>query len=162
MSYVDAYFDRDSDIIRVVERNEGKRLYTEYPVKYTFYYDDPRGKHKSIYGDSISRIVSKNTKDFRKELAINNKRKLFESDINPIFQCLSENYLNQDAPKLNVAFFDIETDFDPERGFADPSDPFMPITAITVHLQWLDALITLAVPPKTLTMAEAKEQTAEK
>ena len=161
MSYVDAYFDRDSDIIRVVERNEGKRLYTEYPVKYTFYYDDPRGKHKSIYGDSISRIVSKNTKDFRKELAINNKRKLFESDINPIFQCLSENYLNQDAPKLNVAFFDIETDFDPERGFADPSDPFMPITAITVHLQWLDALITLAVPPKTLTMAEAKEQTKE-
>ena len=161
MSYVDAYFDRDSDIIRVVERNDGKRLYTEYPVKYTFYYDDPRGKHKSIYGDPISRIVSKNTKDFRKELAINNKRKLFESDINPIFQCLSENYLNQDAPKLNVAFFDIETDFDPERGFADPSDPFMPITAITVHLQWLDALITLAVPPKTLTMAEAKEQTKE-
>ena len=25
MSYVDAYFDRDADIIRVVERNEGKR-----------------------------------------------------------------------------------------------------------------------------------------
>ena len=161
MSYVDAYFDRDADIIRVVERNDGKRLYTEYPVKYTFYYDDPRGKHKSIYGDPISRIVSKSTKDFRKELAINNKRKLFESDINPIFQCLSENYLNQDAPKLNIAFFDIETDFDPERGFADPSDPFMPITAITVHLQWLDALITLAVPPKTLTMAEAKEQCKE-
>ena len=161
MSYVDAYFDRDADIIRVVERNDGKRHYTEYPVKYTFYYDDPRGKHKSIYGDPITRIVSKSTKDFRKELAINNKRKLFESDINPIFQCLSENYLNQDAPKLNVAFFDIETDFDPERGFADPSDPFMPITAITVHLQWLDALITLALPPKTLTMEQAKEECKE-
>ena len=120
-----------------------------------------KGKHKSIYGESISRIVSKSTKDFRKELAINNKRKLFESDINPIFQCLSENYLNQDAPKLNVCFFDIETDYDPERGFADPSDPFMPITAITVHLQWLDALITLAVPPKTLNMQQAKEQVKE-
>ena len=161
MSYVDAYFDRDSDIIRVVERVDGKRIFQEHPVKYTFYYDDPKGKHRSIYGDPISRIVSRNTKDFRKELAIHNKRKLFESDINPIFQCLSENYLNQDAPKLNVAFFDIETDFDPERGFADPSDPFMPITAITVHLQWLDALVTLAVPPKTLTMDEAKEQTKE-
>ena len=161
MSYVDAYFDRDSDIIRVEERVDGKRIFQEHPVKYTFYYDDPKGKHRSIYGDPISRIVSRNTKDFRKELAINNKRKLFESDINPIFQCLSENYLNQDAPKLNVAFFDIETDFDPERGFADPSDPFMQITAITVHLQWLDALVTLAVPPKTLTMDEAKEQTKE-
>ena len=161
MSYVDAYFDRDSDIIRVVERRDGKRHYTEYPVKYTFYYEDPRGKHKSVYGDPLTRIVSKNTKDFRKELAINKNKKLFESDINPIFQCLSENYLNQDAPNLNIAFFDIETDFDPERGFADPSDPFMPITAITVHLQWLNALITLALPPKTLTMEQAKEECKE-
>ena len=159
MSYVDAMFDRDADLIRVVERKEGKRHYTEYPIKYTFYYKDPRGKHKSIYGDPLNRIVSKSTKDFRKELAINNTKTLFESDVNPIFQCLSENYLNQDAPKLNVAFWDIETDFDPERGFADPSDPFMPITAISVHLQWMDTLVTLAVPPKSLTMDEAKEQT---
>ena len=117
-------FDRDSDIIRAVERREGKRHYTEYQAKYTFYYKDPRGKYRSIYGDPLSRIVCKNTKDFRKEVAINRDKQLFESDINPIFQCLSENYLNQDAPKLNIAFFDIETDFDPERGFADPADPF--------------------------------------
>ena len=161
MSYVDAMFDRDADLIRVVERREGKRHFTEYPIKYTFYYKDPRGKHKSIYGDPLNRIVSKSTKEFRKELAINNTKQLFESDINPIFQCLSENYLNQDAPKLNVAFWDIETDFDPERGFADPSDPVMPITAISVHLQWMDTLVTLAVPPKTITMEEAKEQTKD-
>jgi len=157
LSYVDAIFDRDSDIIRVVERRDGKRQFHEYPVKYTFYYEDPKGKYKSVYGTPLSRIVSKNTKDFRKELAINANKNLYESDINPIFQCLSENYLNQDAPKLNIAFWDIETDFDPERGFADPSDPFMPITAITVCLQWLGALITLAVPPKGITMEQAKE-----
>ena len=158
MSYVDAFFDRNADIIRVVERNEGKRSFTEYPVKYTFYYADPRGKYKSIHGTPLNRIVCKNTKDFRKELAINKNKELYESDVNPIFQCLSENYLNHDAPKLNIAFFDIETDFDPERGFADPSDPFMPITAISVHLQWLDTLVTLAIPPKTLTMEQAEEQ----
>ena len=157
MSYVDALFDRDSDIIRVVERKDGKRHYHEYPVKYTFYYKDPRGKHKSVYGDPLTRIVCKNTKDFRKEVAINKSKELFESDINPIFQCLSENYLNQDAPKLNIAFFDIETDFDPERGFADPSDPFMPITSISVYLQWMETMVCLAVPPKTLTMDEAKK-----
>jgi DNA polymerase elongation subunit (family B) len=33
----------------------------------------------------------------------------------------------------------------------------MPITAISVHLQWLDSLITLAVPPKTLSLTEAEE-----
>ena len=157
MSYVDALFDRDSDIIRVVERKDGKRNYTEYQAKYTFYFKDPRGKYKSIYDDQLSRIVCKNTKDFRKEVAINKNKELFESDINPIFQCLSENYLNQDAPKLNIAFFDIETDFDPERGFADPADPFMPITSVAVYLQWLETMVCLAVPPKTLTMDEAKQ-----
>lgn len=157
MPYVDGYFDRDADIIRVVERRDGKRHYQDYQAKYTFYYEDPKGKYKSIFGDPLIRVVCKNTKDFRKELAINKGKKLFESDINPIFQCLSENYLNQDAPKLNVAFFDIETDFDPERGFADPSDPFMPITAITVHLQWLDMLITVAMPPKGLPLEQAQK-----
>jgi DNA polymerase elongation subunit (family B) len=161
MPYVDAMFDRDADIIRVVERKDGKRHYHEYQAKYTFYYDDPRGKYKSIFGDPLTRIVCKNTKDYRKELAINKGKKLFESDINPIFQCLSENYENQDAPKLNVAFFDIETDFDPERGFAPTNDPFMPITAITVHLQWMDTLVTLALPPKTLTMEQAQEEVKE-
>jgi DNA polymerase elongation subunit (family B) len=158
MPYVDAMFDRDQDIIRVVERREGKRLFTEYPAKYTFYYKDPKGKYKSVYGDPLSRIVCKNTKDFRKEVAINKGKDLFESDVNPIFQCLSENYLNQDAPKLNIAFFDIETDFDPERGFADPSDPFMGITSISVYLQWLETMICLAVPPKTLTMEQAQKE----
>jgi DNA polymerase elongation subunit (family B) len=157
MSYVDAHFDRDQDIIRVVERKDGKRTYREYQAKYTFYFKDPRGKYKSVYGDPLTRIVCKNTKDFRKEVAINKGKDLFESDINPIFQSLSENYLNQDAPKLNIAFFDIETDFDPERGFADPADPFMPITSISVYLQWLETMICLAVPPKTLTMDEAKK-----
>ena len=157
MSYVDALFDRDHDMIKVVERKDGVRTFREYPVKYTFYYKDQKGKYKSVYGDPLSRIVCKNTKDFRKEVAINRDKTLFESDINPIFQCLSENYLNQDAPKLNIAFFDIETDFDPERGFADPSDPFMGITSVSVYLQWLETMICLAVPPKTLTIEQATE-----
>ena len=57
MSYVDAIFDRDADIIRAVERRDGKRKFTEYPIKYTFYYEDPRGKYKSVYGDSLTRVV---------------------------------------------------------------------------------------------------------
>ena len=159
MSYIDGYFDRNSDIIRVVERQNKERVFKEYPIKYTFYHEDPGGKFKSTTGKPLSRIVSKNTKDFHKELAINRNKTLFESDINPIFQCLSENYLNQDAPDLNIAFFDIETDYDPERGFSQPSDPFMPITAITVSLQWLGTMVTFAIPPKTMGIEEAKETT---
>ena len=159
MSYIDGYFDRSSDIIRVVERQNKERVFKEYPIKYTFYHEDPGGKFKSTTGKTLSRIVCKNTKDFHKELAINRNKTLFESDINPIFQCLSENYLNKDAPDLNIAFFDIEADFDPEKGFSQPSDPFMPITAITVSLQWLDTMVTFAMPPKTMGIEEAKEIT---
>ena len=160
--YVDAYFNRDSDVIHVVERNnEGKRVFKEHPIKYTFYYPDARGKFTSIYGDPLSRVVCKTSKDFHRELKIHSNKKLFEADINPLFVCLSENYLNQDAPKLNAAFFDIEVDFDPERGYASPEDAFMPITAIAVHLQWLDTMVCLAIPPKGLSMKEAKELVSE-
>ena len=162
MSYVDAWFDRENDIIKVVERNKkGEREFRDIPVKHTFYYKDPRGKFQSIYGDQVSRIVCKNTKELRKEQAINSSKQLFEADINPIFATLSEHYLNQDAPKLNVAFFDIEVDFDPERGYASPDDAFMPITAIAVHLQWMDTMICLAIPPKKMSIDEATEQVKE-
>ena len=162
MSYVDAWFDRENDIIKVVERNKkGEREFRDIPVKHTFYVKDPRGKHTSIYGDAVSRIVCKNTKELRKEQAINSGKEMYESDINPIFVTLSEHYLNQDAPKLNVAFFDIEVDFDPERGYASPDDAFMPITAIAVHLQWLDTMICLAIPPKKVKMEDAKEMVKE-
>jgi DNA polymerase elongation subunit (family B) len=162
MSYVDAWFDRENDVIKVVERNKkGEREFRDIPVRHTFYVKDPKGKHQSIYGDPVQRIVCKNTKELRKEQAINSGKQVFESDINPIFVTLSENYLNADAPKLNVAFFDIEVDFDPERGYASPDDAFMPITAIAVYLQWMETMVCLAVPPKTITMETALEQVKE-
>jgi DNA polymerase elongation subunit (family B) len=159
MSYVDARWDREKDIIYVVERDPKKgRLYQEFPAKYLFYYPDQRGKFKSIHGESLSKVTARSWKEFVKEQHIHSNHKLYESDINAVFRSLEENYLGRDAPKLNVAFFDIEVDFDPERGYSTPDDAFMPITAIAVHLQWLDTLVCLAVPPKTLTMEQATEQ----
>jgi len=162
MSFVDAYYDRDDDKILVVERDDkGQRHFKDYPARHIFYYNDPKGKFQSIKGEPLSRVSSKNVKEHRKELAIHSNKRLYESDINPIYRCLEDHYLNQDAPKLNVAFFDIEVDFDPERGYASPDDPFMPITAIAVYLQWMQTMVCLAIPPKTLSMEEAKRQVEE-
>ena len=119
MSYVDSIWDREKDIIHVVERDSKKgRIYQEYPARYIFYYPDSRGKYKSIYGENLSRVSSKSWKEFIKEQKIHSSHKLYESDINPVFRCLEENYQGRDAPKLNVAFFDIETDMQP---YAYPS-----------------------------------------
>jgi len=158
MSYVDAWFDRENDMVRVVERNKaGKREFRDIPARYTFYYEDAKGKHTSIYGTQVTKVVCKTQKDFHKELKIHSNKKIYEADINQVFVCLSENYINAEPPKLNVAWWDIEVDFDPERGYASPDDAFMPITAIAVHLQWLNTMVCLAVPPKTMTMEQAKE-----
>jgi DNA polymerase elongation subunit (family B) len=156
--YVDAYFDRDNDVVKVVERNrDGRREYKDIPGRYALYYEDPKGKFTSIYGTPVNKVTCKTLKDFHKELKINSNKKIYEADINQIFVCLSDNYLNAEVPKLNVAFFDIEVDFDPERGYASPDDAFMPITAISIHLQWLNTLICLAIPPKGMTIEKAEE-----
>lgn len=161
MSYVDALFDRERDRIHIVERVNGERRYTDYPAQYIFYYDDTKGKFKTVYDTPVSRFSTRNNKEFRKELAMRKGKTTWESDINPVFRCLAENYMGKDAPKLHVAFFDIETDFDPEKGFSTPEDPFTKITAITVYLQWLDKLVTLALPPNGMRMESANEIAAK-
>ena len=157
MSYIDALYDRAHDRIHLVGRRKGERYYEEFPASYIFYYDDPRGKFRSIYGNPVSRFSTRNSKEFRKEMAIQKGKNLYEADINPIFRCLEENYKGVDAPRLHTAFFDIEVDFDPERGFSRPDDPFNPITAISVYLDWLDQLVTLVVPPKHMSQETAKD-----
>ena len=157
MSYIDALYDREHDRIHVVERINGERVYKEYPASYVFYYDDPRGKFTSIYGNPVSRFSARTAKEFRKEQAIQRGKQLYESDINPIFRCLEDNYKNKDAPELHTAFFDIEVDFHQEKGFSPTKDPFNAVTAISVYLQWIDQLVTLAVPPKHMSLESGQD-----
>ena len=157
MAYVDALFDRAKDTIHVVERVDGERKYKEYPANYTFYYDDARGKYTTVFGTPVSKFSSNNNKEFHKELKIHSGKRIWESDINPIFRCLADNYIGVPSPKLQTAFLDIEVDFDPIKGFSPPSDPFNAITAISIYFDWLDKLITLVVPPKTYSWKTAQE-----
>ena len=154
-------FDRQRDRIHVVERIKGQRVYQEFPVNYTFYYDDPKGKYTTIYGNRVTKYSTKSGKDFHKELKIHSSKRIWESDIKPVFRCLADNYLGQDPPKLHTAFFDIEVDFDPQRGFSKPSDPFNAVTAISLYLDWLDKLVTLVIPPKSLSLDTAEEIAAK-
>ena len=157
MSYVDAFYEQGKDIVTVVERVDGERIIKELKPEHNFYYGDPQGKFKSIFGHPVTEVKCQNIKDFKKNVGINKHNGLYESDIRPINKTLAQHYLNVDAPKLQTAFFDIEVDFDPTRGFSSPDDPFTPITAIGVYLQWMDAMVCLAVPPKTLTWEQALE-----
>ena len=67
MSYIDAFYKRDEDKIYVVERNgSGKRIFTEYPARYVFYYPDSRGKYKSMTGEPLAKVTCATQKEFIK------------------------------------------------------------------------------------------------
>lgn len=157
MSYVDGYIDRDKDTIHIVERVNGERRFVQYPALYSFYYEDPNGKYTSIYGDALTKVVCNTSKQFNIEKKLHSHKKLYESDISPVFKCLEENYSNSDSPELNVAFFDIEVDFSKEFGFAPSSDPFNAITAIGIHLSWMNKTICLVIKPSKMTKEKAQE-----
>lgn len=154
--YVDALFDRERDIIHVAERVNGRREYREYPARYIFYYKDSRGKFESIFGEKLERVVCSNNKSFQKEKKMYSGQRLYESDINPVFRILEDNYLGKEPPKLNIAFFDIEVDFNKDLGFAPTEDPFNEVTAIAVHLSWIQKTICLVIKPKTLNVDDAQ------
>jgi DNA polymerase elongation subunit (family B) len=147
LTYIDAIFEKENNLIKVVERNNGQREYVEYPAEYVLYYEDARGNFKSMWGDSCMKFSTNDRKKFEKEIALRHDRKIHESDINPIFRCLENNYLDKDTPKLNICFLDIEVDFNPKKGFASPWDPFSRITAISTYQTSCDKLVTLVLKP---------------
>ena len=158
MSYIDAIHDRDSDRIYVVERQaDGRRTYNEFPANYVLYYDDPKGKQRSIFNTPVSRFSTRKRKEFETEKRIHSNKQLYESDVNVVFRCLADNYLGVDAPKLHTCFFDIEVDFDPVKGFSPTSDPFNPVTAISCYLDWMDTCFTLVIAPKHMSKETANE-----
>jgi len=158
MAYVDARYNKDHDEINVVERNaDGERIYKTYPANYIFYYPDPRGRYKSIFGDVCQKFSSSSNKAFmREKMLVQRSKRLFESDINPVFRCLEETYRHVEAPALNLCFFDIEVAFDTKRGFAPTDDPFNEVTAISCHLSHINKMITLVLCPPSLTLEQAE------
>lgn len=159
MAYVDGLHDRNKDTIHIVERVNGERVYKEYPANYVFYQDDPKGKFRTIFDTPVSRFSTRSSKEFQKELAMAKGmgKQVWESDFKPIFRCLEDNYLGVDSPKLHTAFFDIEVDFHPTKGYSKPDDPFNAITAFSIYLDWIDRLVTLVLPPKGYSKETAQE-----
>lgn len=157
--YVDAIYDYRKNIVNVVERINGERIFVEYKPAHTLYYAHPSGQYKDIFGDSVRRFVTTDLNKFRaeKESLLNKGKYICESDVRIEFRTLSDHYKGADTPVLNVGFFDIETDWDDERGYSEAVDAFNPITAITIYKSHTKELITLALRPHTVTQEEAFE-----
>lgn len=157
MSYIDAIHDKARDVIHVVERIDGCRLYETYPIMWEAYYEATGGDYTTIYGTKANKISARTRSKFIAELrTLGPNTRLFEHDTNPIFDILSKHYSGGALPDLNIGFFDLEVDFDPSRGYAPPSDPFSAITAISLYISKLEKNITLVLPPSTISWKEAQ------
>lgn len=156
--YIDAFYEREKNKILVVERDKThKRRYMEYPTKYVAYWTGARGKVPNIFGELCDKFSTTRIKEFTREINMLPKDRLHETDINPIFRCLYENYKDVAPPPLHVGFFDIEVSFDPARGFSSPEDAFSPITAISLYLNWLNRNFTMVIKPNDMNWDTAQE-----
>lgn len=159
--YIDAYMERKrtGDILHVAERKNGKRILRQLDPVYEYYVESPTGEHKTIYGTNAKHLEFETQSQMNKsvEQHKNEGLRIFESDCNITFKTLAREYMGKGSPDLNVAFFDIETDFHKKFGYAPPSDPFNRVTAISLYQSWTGKDYVLTLPPTDMEMYEAQD-----
>lgn len=119
MTYISAFMPRNEkgfiteDVVYVYECINHKNILKKYPAIFEYYTKSESGKYTSIFGETLTKVVYDNNKEFRlgKKEAIENGEKLYESDIQPETKVLMEHYYGKPAPDLNVLFYDIEVDY---------------------------------------------------
>jgi DNA polymerase elongation subunit (family B) len=144
--------------IHLIERDaQGNRNISNHTPPYVYYVEDAYGDWTALDGVRVKRHKLANYHKHKQEVeelrALG--RRVYESDVPPVYRFLEERYAKDDNPPLHLTLIDIETDKDPERGWAKTNNPFMPITAVTLYNKWQNKFYTIATPPDTLTYDEA-------
>lgn len=147
-NYVGAVFDYDTDSVLVWERSDPQqRTLRKYKAPRYFYVPAEDGQYTSIFGDKLEKIECADIDEWN--LALREyPRNRHESDIQPLFKILMNEYYKHSLPVLNFAFIDIETDVKKSIGWSTIANPYAPINAVTIYQSWTDKHITLLVPPK--------------
>lgn len=148
-NYVGAAFDWDTDSVLVWERdNEDKRYLRTYKAPRYFYVLDPEGEYTSIFDEKLSKVVCDDVDEFNMMLKQYPAASKHESDIQPLFKVLMNEYYNKPTSVVNYAFIDIETDTKKAVGWSTVENPYAPINAVTIYQSWSDEYLTLCLAPK--------------
>jgi DNA polymerase elongation subunit (family B) len=147
-NYVGAVFSYDDDSVLVWERSDpAQRVLRRYKAPRYFYVPAEDGQYTSIFGDKLARIDCDDVDEWNMLLR-QYPRDRHESDIQPLFKVLMNEYYKKPLPILNFAFIDIETDVKKSIGWSTIANPYAAINAVTIYQSWTDKHITLLVPPK--------------
>lgn len=152
MTYISSILAKNRKHVKVWVRNKKGRVQKRFETPYYFYIQHDKGTYSDIYGVPLKRLDYDNAKDFfdaRKSFQ-DEGIKLFESDISPDLKVLSENFYGADIGNLNITFFDIEVDYDKDRGFSFPTNPYAPVSSVALYHVYSDRTIVIVVPPSNL------------
>ena len=148
-NYVGAVHDWDTDTVLVWERDtpEARTLRRVKAPRY-FYVPSEDGEYTSIFGDKLEKIVCDGKEEFDAMVRQYKPSDRHESDIQPVFKVLMNEYYQRPLPVLNFAFIDIETDTRKALGWSTVQNPYAAINAVTIYQSWTQKYITLLIPPK--------------
>lgn len=149
MSYISA-IQKGDDVIVWERTDGGERVEQIYRAPFYFYIDDVEGKYNTIFETKVSKVELATNDQFRKAKARYEEKgiRMWESDIPPELRVLSNHYYELEAPKLHKTFYDIEVNYDLERGFAGVSDPYAPVNSVSLLHEWKKEFIVICVPPE--------------
>lgn len=148
-NYVGAVHSWDDDAVLIWERDTPEaRTLRRVPAPRYFYVPNEDGEYTSIYGDKLEKIVCDGKDEFDAMVKSYPPRDRHESDIQPVFKVLMNEYYQRPLPVLNFAFIDIETDTRKALGWSTVQNPYAAINAVTIYQSWTQKYITLLIPPK--------------
>lgn len=153
-TYISTSLSADRKKVIVWERDGDNRYPVEYDAPYYFFIESPEGKYSSVMDKKLARIDFDNPYKFyeAKKRYTEEGIRLYESDISPELKVLSDKYYGKaiaGSDDLNITFYDIEVDYDPQKGHADSGNPYAPISSVALYHMHTNRAIVLAVPPKT-------------
>jgi DNA polymerase elongation subunit (family B) len=148
-NYIGAVHDWTDDTVLVWERDtpETRTLRRVKAPRY-FYVPNEDGEYTSIFGDKLEKIVCDGLDEFNALVKTYPPKDRHESDIQPVFKVLMNEYYQRPLPVLNFAFIDIETDTRKALGWSTVANPYAAINAVTIYQSWTQKYITLLLPPK--------------
>ena len=150
-TYISTSISKDRNKVIVWERDANGRYHVEYDAPYYFFIENLEGKYRSVKGRKLERVSFDDPYEFyeAKKKYKDNDLNLYESDISPELKILSDKYYKKDiVHDLHITFYDIEVDYDPQKGHSGTSNPYAPISSIALYHMHSDRAIVLAVPPK--------------
>lgn len=145
--FVDAIYDYYNDEIVGWARDEDGSLvkFNEPPPHYC-YVDDDNGNIKSMFNTTVSKVEFDSLKEY-KNFVNNTTKRLWESDISPLYKFLSDMFFGSPSTKLNVGLFDIEVDFDLNLGigYPVPENPYGKINSVSLYDSYNEKYIMIVL-----------------